>query len=236
MLEQQQTQLVAGIRELYRRMQTGEGWPGRPLSEQQGGHPLTHDILERLDLLHSPDSAGSHYEGFEEDCSRMQQRLVENGAPYIHRRGSFSSDSDHGHVSSPASYSTPPTKSSQPHFNDPFARQVVTPPTPTLNSPLPGATKLQAYSKDPTTSGFNLTAQPGFDAAQVMRSPWAMSVPAVDDMTMKYFSQIMDQGIDYDTPMYDGLAGQATINPVNMADWSDPSDVDFSTFINPITT
>ena len=85
MLEQQQTQLVAGLRELYSRLQNGQGWPGQPLREAQGGHPLTHDILERLDLLHSSEGGG-HYEGFEEDCNRMQQKLLERGAPYTRRR------------------------------------------------------------------------------------------------------------------------------------------------------
>jgi hypothetical protein len=127
MLEQQQTQLVAGLRELYSMLQSGQSWPGAPLREASGGYPLTHDILERLDLLHSSD-AGSNYEGFEEDCNRMQQKLLERGAPYTRRRGSTSSDSEHGHVSSPSSYSGTPTTKPAP-FTDPFPRHNA-PPTP----------------------------------------------------------------------------------------------------------
>jgi hypothetical protein len=97
MLEQQQTQLVAGMQELYNRLQRGKGWPGQPLREVSGGHPLTHDILERLDLLHPSSDNSSNYEGFEEDCNRMQRRLLERGALFNQRRGSASSDSDHGH-------------------------------------------------------------------------------------------------------------------------------------------
>merc|ERR1712029_1246389 len=51
MLEQQQSQLVAGLRELYSKLRDGQPWPGAPLREAHGGHPLTHDILERLELL-----------------------------------------------------------------------------------------------------------------------------------------------------------------------------------------
>ncbi|KAK8226114.1 hypothetical protein HDK77DRAFT_382855 [Phyllosticta capitalensis] len=121
MLEQQQNQLVAGLRELYRRLQTGEGWPGLPLSDQQGGHPLTHDILERLDLLQPKDGPGQ-YEAFEEDFVRMEKRLRDEeevaSAPPSKRRGSIGSESDHGHISTPSSNGTPPTPPRS-HF-DPF--------------------------------------------------------------------------------------------------------------------
>jgi len=135
MLEQQQTQLVAGLRELYTRLHTGQGWPGQPLREAQSGHPLTHDILERLDLLHGTAENGGNYEGFEEDCSRMQHKLLERGAPLSRRRTSMSSDSEHGHTPSPSSYSGTPTTKAFP-FTDPFARNNA-PPTPPMNSPFP---------------------------------------------------------------------------------------------------
>jgi len=76
MLEQQQSQLVAGLRELYRRLQTGEGWPGLPLDSSCEGHPLTHDILQRLDLLHSNPESAIKQEGFEENLSRLQEHLT----------------------------------------------------------------------------------------------------------------------------------------------------------------
>ncbi|GAM85341.1 hypothetical protein ANO11243_033480 [Dothideomycetidae sp. 11243] len=91
MLEQQQSQLVAGLQETYRRLMSAKLWPGAPLEEHEG-HPLTHDILTTLDIIHLKDDVSDH---FEEDTERLQQRLVAQGAPYIHRRGSFSSDSDH---------------------------------------------------------------------------------------------------------------------------------------------
>lgn len=54
MLEHQQTQLIAGVRELYRRMVKKEPWPEHPLETSPDGQPLTHRILEALDIL-KPD-------------------------------------------------------------------------------------------------------------------------------------------------------------------------------------
>ena len=114
MLEQQQAQLVAGIRELYRRLRTSEGWPGAWLEESKGvnnsavitdnanktTHPLTHDILDRLDLLHVRSGEGGspvygngsstflqqQFAGFDENCARLQQRLIREGASMVERR------------------------------------------------------------------------------------------------------------------------------------------------------
>ena len=35
LLEQQQVQLVAGLRDLYTRLQNGQSWPGQPLREDK---------------------------------------------------------------------------------------------------------------------------------------------------------------------------------------------------------
>ena len=51
MLERQQSQLVAGLQELYRRTQNGEGWPGDRLELERHNQPLTHKILEALGVL-----------------------------------------------------------------------------------------------------------------------------------------------------------------------------------------
>ena len=70
MLEQQQTWLVHGLQEMYRRACEGEGWPGEPLRCEPNGHPLTHDLLTRLGALdHTKD------ERFEENPEIMQQEL-----------------------------------------------------------------------------------------------------------------------------------------------------------------
>ena len=50
MLEQQQSQLVAGLQATYKRLQKAQVWNGPNLAEANG-YPLTHDILAALDLL-----------------------------------------------------------------------------------------------------------------------------------------------------------------------------------------
>ncbi|KAK1069255.1 Fluconazole resistance protein 1 [Friedmanniomyces endolithicus] len=102
MLEQQQSQLVSGLQETYRRLKAAHAWTGPALTESNG-HPLTHDILHALNLLESRVDGSGELETFEEDCQKLQSRLVADGAGYVHRRGSFSSDSDHSqhHTSQP---------------------------------------------------------------------------------------------------------------------------------------
>lgn len=234
MLEQQQTQLVAGLRELYIRLQKGESWPGQPLREASGGHPLTHDILERLDLLHPTSDNGSNYEGFEEDCNRMQQKLVEGGAAFTRRRGSVSSDSDHGHASSSSSYNGTPTTRSL-AFDSPFARNNA-PPTPPMNSPFPRQSQMVSLVKQESpmvSSTFMSTV--ALDPSALSRTAW------MND------SMMMDEPMDFSKPMYgyDGFSSydqsmmvdSMAINPNDpmMPDWNSPNDLDFSTFIqNPV--
>lgn len=234
MLEQQQTQLVAGLRELYSRLQKGESWPGQPLRESSGGHPLTHDILERLDLLHPTGDNSSNYEGFEEDCNRMQQKLLERGAPFTRRRGSVSSDSEHGHASSNSSYGgTPTTRSFA--FDGPFARHTA-PPTPPMNSPFPRQSQIVSPVKQESplvSSTFMNTG--ALDPSALSRTAW------MND------SMMMDEPVDFSKPMYgyDSFAGYdqtmmmdtIAINPNDpmMPDWNSNNDLDFSSFIqNPI--
>ena len=234
MLEQQQTQLVAGLRDLYTRLQTGQGWPGQPLREAQGGHPLTHDILERLDLLHGPSENGSNYEGFEEDCNRMQHKLLERGAPLSRRRGSVSSDSEHGHTSSPSSYSGTPTTRQLP-FADPFARNNA-PPTPPMNSPFPRQSQMTAPLKQ----------EPPMVSSTFMNTgaldPSALSRAWLNDSTM------IEEPMDFSKPMsgFDNFNNNfdqvMMVDPIfmdpndpMMPDWNNTTDLDFSNFIqNPV--
>lgn len=92
MLENQQSQLVAGLQELYKRVQTGQGWAGSPLKETSHGGPLTHDILERLRALKQEDH--SEYGQFEENQISTQQRHISNGAGYMQRANSTDSNSE----------------------------------------------------------------------------------------------------------------------------------------------
>ncbi|KAI0606035.1 C6 transcription factor (Fcr1) [Pyrenophora tritici-repentis] len=230
MLEQQQSQLVAGLRELYTRLQRGESWPGQPLQETASGYPLTHDILERLDLLNSPSENGTHYEGFEEDCSRMQQRLLEGGAPYTRRRISVSSESDHGHASSSSSYNGTPTTRSV-ALESPFARNTA-PPTPPMNSPFPRQSEIvQPIKQEPQMASPVFMSSGAMDPSTLSRAPW------MNDSTI-----MMDDSIDF-KPMYEFdsygnydqsmMVDTIAMNPSDpmMPDWNTHSDMDFTTFI-----
>lgn len=55
MLERQHTELIAGLQELYRRIQAGEPFPSPPLEPAYNGQPLTHKILEALGVLPSDE-------------------------------------------------------------------------------------------------------------------------------------------------------------------------------------
>jgi hypothetical protein len=191
MLEQQQSQLVAGLRELYRRLQAGETWPGLPLESSHEGHPLTHDILERLDLLHSSPDSPIKQEGFEENFARLQERLIANGASFVRRRRSVSSDSDPGLAHSDASHDTPqiPTMS----FSDAFARHNA-PPTPPHGSPFPRPSQL---SMPPKLSHFAPTpvAPTTFTPQQLLQQQWVAS-PTTFEMNMD-----LDLAPSYDPSM-----------------------------------
>lgn len=234
MLEQQQTQLVAGLRELYTRLQSGQGWPGSPLPEAQGGHPLTHDILERLDLLHPSSDSSSNYDGFEEDCNRMQQRLLDRGAAYTHRRGSISSDSEHGIGSSSSSYGGTPTTKSMP-FIDPFARNNA-PPTPPMNSPFPRQSQITSTMKSETPFVSSTLMRSGLDPSTLSRSSWTAEPMMMDDsMDFKYMPSF-DSLNNYDSGAM--LLDPYAIDPSGpmMPNWQDSNDLDFNNFINPVST
>jgi hypothetical protein len=233
MLEQQQTQLVAGLRDLYSRLQRGESWPGQPLREASSGHPLTHDILERLHLLNSPSENGSNYEGFDDDCNRMQRKLLEKGAPYTRRRASISSDSEHDHASSNSSYNGTPTTMSF-AIDSPFARHNA-PPTPPMNSPFPRQSQMVSPIKQETPMASSTFMNPGaMDPSAISRSTW------LND------SMMMDEPVDFSKPMYgfdnfgaydqNMMVDTIAINPNDpmMPDWS-TGELDFSNFIqNPV--
>lgn len=136
MLEHQQLQLVAGLQELYRRLQQGQGWSGAPLPESANGSPLTHDILERLGALQQ-DLPGGNAD-FTEDFNAMQSILLAKGVGYMKRETSFDTISE---LDSPLF--EPMQKA--PNFTNPFAQHF--PPTPPNRSPHPPFVKTSSPLK-----------------------------------------------------------------------------------------
>jgi len=178
MLEQQQGQLVAGLRELYSRCLKKEGWLGAPLNEAQNGHPLTHDILERLDLLQTSSDGSPNYEEFEEDTQKLQMKLIRQGAQYANRRGSISSESEHGPISSSGSSagSTPMASMEKPvpYLESLHHRH---PPTPPMTSPY-----LVQAQISPAKRGPSSMVSPVFTGAL---NPLDLSMPADTDFGFK---------------------------------------------------
>ncbi|KAI4122044.1 MAG: hypothetical protein LQ338_006029 [Usnochroma carphineum] len=128
MLEQQQTQLVNGLQEMYRRITNNEGWKGEHLDTAPNGYPLTHDILERLDALR----IDGHFipDRFEEDTELLRKRLFD-GALHIKRQSSSDSDSEEEEV--PLKRHAPSSKRS---LTDPFLPTAGHfPPTPPTQTP-----------------------------------------------------------------------------------------------------
>jgi hypothetical protein len=65
MLERQQTQLVAGLQALYRKLTSNEPWNGEILPEYDN-QPRTQDILAALGIVQPPKNADSQAEEFQE--------------------------------------------------------------------------------------------------------------------------------------------------------------------------
>ena len=209
MLENQQTQLVAGLQELYKRTQNGQGWTGSPLKETSQGLPLTHDILDRLGALKQEGQNTS--EGFEEDLNALQARLIANGASMMQREPSHDGSSD----SAPSPAYEPMSK---PSFTNPFSLSQF-PPTPPNHSPYPQRAVPQAKSH----------TYPQV-AAQSNLS-WSTSMPEFEenmDFSNQYDSPMMDNnmdGITFPPHMFHDQLAPTTINPfLTMKDWTGQED------------
>lgn len=105
MLEEQQSRLVSGLKEMYHRLQQVSAWEGLSLHESSG-QPLTYDILSALNLLETRHDDSGEVEVFEEDFNKLLSRMVSEGANFVHRRGSTSSHSDHSNDDRPSTAST----------------------------------------------------------------------------------------------------------------------------------
>jgi hypothetical protein len=138
MLEQQQSQLVSGLKEMYHRLQKASAWEG-PVLDESSGQPLTHDILSALDLLEPKHDESGETEVFEENCDKLQSRMLSEGSGFSHRRGSLSSDSEHSHHGRPRTASSrheTPTQTKPSIFRESF-NFPSTSSSPLSHSPIP---------------------------------------------------------------------------------------------------
>ena len=214
MLEQQQHQLVAGLREMYRKLQAGEGWDGSALDTSSGGHPLTHDILEHLDLLQQSPDSPMHLDHFEEEPERLQELLIRNGAARVGRRASLSPPED----------SEPP---SPPSHRAELARTSYSSPDSIYTPPRTATPPTQRYAKMPMANQF--TEPTIFEPEQQFTIPtWlntSQLVPSAMPMGFESWDNSMFMG---NMQAYPPQMGLATPGDVSMNDF-----LDFSECANP---
>ena len=96
MLERQHAQLIAGLQKLYRHTQNGGGWTGPRLEDMNHGQPLTHEILEALDVLQTDEwedseSVVSPWQGLEQQGQGNGWIYSESASPST--QAAFSSTS-----------------------------------------------------------------------------------------------------------------------------------------------
>jgi len=224
MLEQQQAQLVSGLQEMYRRMRNGEPWTGPKLSESTG-QPLTHDILAGLGLLERRHNGD--FEPFEEDFEKIQSRLIADGAEFVHRRSSFSSDSDRSHTYRKSTTHSTPTP---PVFEKDFTFSAA--PSPAARSPVPRqrksypVTQQSLLHRAPPLTNDPQLFQPQWSRTQfsepenLMRSDYAMKTPQ------------LDQSLDQVSDMFNNGQWNDSIEPYDINMGLDPYQQQTFSYLN----
>lgn len=92
MLEDQQSQMVTGLQELYKRVQHGRGWTGPPVEMTPDGVPLTFSILQRLGAIKRENDDKTRM--FEEDVVTVKQHFISREAEYFQCSSLTHSDSE----------------------------------------------------------------------------------------------------------------------------------------------
>ena len=153
----------------------------------------------------------------------MQQKLLDGGAPYTHRRGSVSSDSDHGHTPSSSSYGgTPATKSIR--YSNTFARHKALPTPPMNITPIKQENTMISY----------MNKAGGLDPSVLSHQVWTGEAIMMDE-PINFGSEVMYtydtfNNFDSNTMMLDPLV--INLAEPMMSGRNDTNDLDFSNFIN----
>jgi hypothetical protein len=192
MLEQQQSQLVSGLKEMYHRLQKVSAWDG-PTLDESSGQPLTHDILSALDLLEPKHDESGETDVFEENCDKLQSRMLSEGSGFSHRRGSLSSDSEHSHLERPRTASSrheTPTQTKPSIFRESFNFPSGT-PSPLTHSPIPqpkqfAPQQLAQQQRRPSVRPSPLQQLPTFSNDPQLYAPEWAQVLAMNDPDAAY--------------------------------------------------
>lgn len=230
MLEQQQTQLVNGLQELYKRVIAGQGWEGPPLNDGAAGRPLTHDILHGLGVLQAegPGRLGS----FDADLDSIQQQLLDDVVDGTHPRESSDSDSDQD--SNPIGWLD--VGLPRPQLHNPLATsQLPTPPlqSPSMHQNAPAWQPPEQHG--PLIRPQSLQIQPSYGGWGAGLNPTVLHHPAWSHSPLAYGAAAPPVATDYVTGErladYGGVHAMLADSHHTMAmpDWN---ELDFNSFLN----
>lgn len=203
MLEQQQNQLVNGLQELYALVIGRASWKGAPLKESANGHPLTHDILERLGVLKLDVNVGT--EAFEENLDVLRQRLTAEANTRIppHRRSPSSDNQSH--------VSFPEVASPRHYFGDSFHSLRQFPPTPPMQSP----NEEQPYTLSPVDCQSQLDVRASLDPSVLQSHPPPMGhqqSPMYDE-SLDFLNFDLPPNFDPSNPLQESISPDLSMSP-----------------------
>lgn len=202
MLEQQQQQLVTGLQELYELVINNQGWKGAPLQESTNGHPLTHDILERLGALKIDPNV--EHERFEENLDILRQKMVVESAESPQSRLVDS----HFQNPSPFSEGTSPTH----YLKDPCPTLHQFPPTPPIQSPPQQPQASVTYINPQNHTHSQASLDPSMLQSQ-RQQPWVHQQPMIYDENLDYLRFDPSSSFDTLNVMQDSTSPCLPISP-----------------------
>lgn len=211
---------------MYRKLLNGESWPGSAIPEQYEGFPLTHDILERLDVLHMTGENPVGSEAFEDNFEKLQQRLVESGASFDQRTSSPSTDSepDLSHIDSPRSSHT----MSRSSVSSRSSRKRSSPATP----PPPQREDLSVSSKRRNFMGVgiqNIDMEPMFFSEPLVMPSPGFSEPSVEYPLYPSYDTSNASMFDNLSISVTGLQNITSMPAMQVEAWA--QDPDFDSFM-----
>lgn len=203
MLEQQQNQLVTGLQELYALVISRASWKGAPLKESANGHPLTHDILERLGVLKLDLNVGN--ETFEENLDVLRQRLTAETNIEIspHRRSPSSDNQSH--------VSFPEVASPRYYLGDSFHTLRQFPPTPPMQSP----NEEQPYTSSPVDGQNRVNSRVGLDPSVLQPHPPPINhqQSTIYDDSLDFLTFDLPSNFDPSNPLQESISPDLSMSP-----------------------
>jgi hypothetical protein len=211
-------------------------FPGGSLPEQEDGFPLTHDILDKLDVLHQPEHnpEGADHT-FEDDLDKIQQRLSSNEHhQHKPRRASPTtstfSDSDATHLDSPQLPDSP--TDSWVSSRSPRKRSLpLTPQPPQLELSMPQ--KRQKHPVYGFESALPMGQVPLFQDPIVMGSPQSFTSPSDIQFPGSFGDENMGLVTFADTfePIQTVWPNVGSYNTMDVFSMTTGADPDFESFM-----